>query len=104
VININQKSTRARVTNINPGSRFNLLQIVSENNQSLEISDWKLLPLEKDKEYFLTYTENKGFFNLVSVKDIQGNEIQINREIQIEKTITSIKNLQFELQNLREVI
>lgn len=98
------ESIRARVTNINSGSRFNLLQTVTENNQSLDISDWNFLPLEKNKEYILTYTENKGFFNLVSVKDIQGNEIRINKETQIEKTINAIKILQFELQKLKEVI
>lgn len=98
------QSMRARVININSGSRFNLLQTVTENNQSLDISDWSFLPLEKDKEYFLTYTENKGFFNLVTVKDIQGNEIKIDKETQIERIINTIRNLQFELQKLKEVI
>ena len=86
------------------GSKFNLLEIRTKENQPLEISDWDRLPLKKGEHYKFTYSENGGFLNLVSIEDSTGQQIKVDKQIQIEKTLNLITSLQFELRKLKEVI
>ena len=86
------------------GSKFNLLEIRTEDNQSLELTDWNRFPIKQEEYCKFTYSENGGFLNLVSIEDSTGQQIKVDKQIQIEKTLNLITSLQFELRKLKEVI
>jgi len=99
-----QKIVTGKLEQINIGSNSNLLCVKNTENKLLEFVDYNKFPLTHGDSYNFTYFESGGSLNVVSIADLKGQKILIDRQVLIDKILNLTTSLQFKLKQLKEVL
>jgi len=98
------KKVQAFLEKINNGPKFNLLQVVTDKDETLQISDWEKLPLKEKANYLLEIKESRGYINLVSATTLDGDKIEHKIKNTIKRLKETMQGLTKELDTLEKVV
>jgi len=98
------KNAKCLVETIQEGVRFNLIQAITDKEETIQVSDWGKLPLVTKTNYFFEIKENNGHLNLQSATAENGTQIVNDAKNKVSSIKKIVQSLSAELNGLEEVV
>jgi len=90
--------------NIYEKPNYNLVEFLTEAGEVMKVSDWNKRPVKSNITYFFEVKANNGFFNVQTVTDEEGNEIESEPKDRLKSIKELTKRLTKEIDALGEVV
>lgn len=99
----NQK-VKGIALNIYEKLNYNLIEVLTDAGEVMKVSDWNKRPIKSNLTYFFVIKPSNGFFNIQSITDEEGNEIENEPKDRLRSIKELTKRLTKELDALGEVV